>query len=301
VVDMRDENAAQIFTQSLKDTGFAVLTNHGLQVYVYDEWREFFKSGNAGQAKYAQNGISQDGYFSTKHAESAKGMGVKDLKQYYQLYFPDGRYPDEVSNNARKMFVEMLALGSMLLDWIDTHMDPVIRQQVYDNLKKNAAKCRGVAEEEEEEQELCIANLIDPRQTMLRILRYPPLGEVEVQENAVRAAAHEDINLITLLPAGSRRGLEVKDMEGNWHEVPMCQNSMVVNIGDMLQEMTNGEYKATTHRVIVPADEGGSVDRMSCPCFIHPLPGTYLSGRWTDSLGYLHHRLAEQGTGLKKK
>jgi isopenicillin N synthase-like dioxygenase len=298
IVDMRDENAAAIFTQSLKDTGFAVLTNHGLQVNIYDEWREFFKSGNAAQDKYSPNGVSQDGYFSTKHAESAKGAKVNDLKQYYQLYFPDGRYPDEVSSHARDMFFAMLALGGTLLDWIDDHMDPTVRQQVYDNLRKNEAKSGRVVEGA---QDLRIADLIDPRQTMLRILRYPPLGEVEVREHAVRAAAHEDINLITLLPAGSGRGLEVKDMEGNWHEVPMCENSMIVNIGDMLQEMTNGEYKATTHRVVVPDDEDGSVDRMSCPCFIHPLPGTYLSDTWTDSLDYLHNRLTEQGVALKKQ
>ena len=142
---------------------------------------------------------------------------------------------------------------------------------------------------------------------MLRILRYPAFAEVEkdlgckmseVRPGAVRAAAHEDINLITLLPAGSSRGLEVKDMAGNWHEVPLCADSMIVNIGDMLQEMTNGEYKATTHRVVVPEGEDGSSDRMSCPCFIHPMPGTYLSDTWTNSLDYLHHRLGEQGMEL---
>jgi isopenicillin N synthase-like dioxygenase len=301
VVDMRDENAAEVFTQSLKDTGFGVLTNHGLDINVYDEWREFFKSGKASQEKYIQDQKTQDGYYSVKNAESAKGMNVKDLKQYFQLYFPDGRYPDEVSDNAKKMFLQMLELGKILLQWIDDHMDEEVRAKVYSNLSKRHAGSEGAPS---------IANVVDSKQTMLRILRYPPFAEVEhelsckiedVRPGAVRAAAHEDINLITLLPAGSSRGLEVKDMHGNWHEVPLCENSMIVNIGDMLQEMTNGEYKATTHRVVVPDGEDGSGDRMSCPCFIHPIPGTYLSDRWPDSLGYLHNRLEQQGMKLKSE
>jgi hypothetical protein len=153
--------------------------------------------------------------------------------------------------------------------------------------------------------------------------------------------AAQDINLITLLPAGSSRGLEVKDVEGNWHEVPLCKESIIVNIGDMLQEMTNGEYKATTHRVslpvphshlrmqraaeavkarravnnkesnaltkaalwqvVVPEGEDGSGDRMSCPCFIHPVPGTYLSDTWPRSEDYLMQRLRELGVAGNAK
>jgi isopenicillin N synthase-like dioxygenase len=74
---------------------------------------------------------------------------------------------------------------------------------------------------------------------------------------------------------------------------------MIVNIGDMLQEMTNGEYKATTHRVIVPEGEDASGDRMSCPCFIHPLPNTYLSDTWPRSSDYLMQRLVELGVAPK--
>jgi len=292
VVDMRDPNAAKDFTQSLKDTGFGVLTNHGVDINVYNEWREFFMSGKADHEKYKMNPKTMDGYFNVKNAESAKGVSVKDLKQYYQLYL-EGRYPDEVSDNARKMMTAMMELGGTLLQWIDDNMDAAVREKVCKNLHHEGD---GPAPR--------IADVVSHHQTMLRILRYPPLPEVEevlgsklaeVRPGAVRAAAHEDINLITLLPAGSSRGLEVKDMDGNWHEVPLCEGSMIVNIGDMLQEMTKFEYKATTHRVVVPEGDDGTHDRMSCPCFIHPKPGTFLSDQYPDSFEYLMQRLRELG------
>jgi len=220
VVDMRNANAAEEFTTSLKHTGFAVVTHHGLDydlvTQVYEEWRKFYMSGQADQEKYLRNKATQDGYFSIKEAESAKGMEVKDLKQYYQLYFPHGRYPTEVSDTAARLFDALIKLGHELLTWIDEHMDSAVREKVLENLKKcNIDK---------------LADTIDPAQTMLRILRYPPFAEIEknlkskigeVRPGAVRAAAHEDINLITLLPAGSSRGLEVKDVDGIWHEVPL--------------------------------------------------------------------------------
>lgn len=73
----------------------------------------------ADQAKYERNKKSQDGYFSIQEAESAKGMQVKDLKQYYQLYFPKGRYPSEVSDAASRLFAALIDLGKKLLEWID--------------------------------------------------------------------------------------------------------------------------------------------------------------------------------------
>jgi len=300
VVDMRAQGAAETFTRSLKETGFAVVTGHGLDyglvTQVYAEWREFFLSGAADQAQYLRDLAKQDGFFNVKEAESAKGMEVKDLKQYYQLYFPHGRYPAEVSDAAQRLFAALIELGGKLLQWVDEHMDETVRSRVLENLRKNNISK--------------ISDTIDASQTMLRILRYPPTAEIEeklnskieaVRPGAVRAAAHEDINLITLLPAGSSRGLEVKDVEGNWHEVPLCKESIIVNIGDMLQEMTNGEYKATTHRVVVPEGEDGSGDRMSCPCFIHPVPGTYLSDTWPRSEDYLMQRLRELGVAGNAK
>lgn len=89
--------------------------------------------------------------------------------------------------------------------------------------------------------------------TMMRILHYPSYDIREVEKGAVRAAAHEDINLITVLPCGSSKGLQVK-LGKEWFDVPTGERNIIVNIGDMLQEMTNGVFKSTTHRVIVDHD-----------------------------------------------
>jgi hypothetical protein len=123
VVDMRSSGAAEAFTRSLKETGFAVCTGHGLDYrlvkQVYAEWRELFLSGAADQARYLRDLVTQDGFFDINAAESAKGVEVKDLKQYYQLYFPHGRYPSEVSDAARRLFAALIELGAKLLTWID--------------------------------------------------------------------------------------------------------------------------------------------------------------------------------------
>jgi len=197
VVDYTSGGAPGDFAQSLKATGFAVLTNHPIKYslieQVYDEWREFLTSGLADQAKYERSMETQDGYFSMARAESAKGQTLQDLKQYYQLYFPRGRYPEEVSDRARVLFHQMLELGRELLQWIDEHMDAATREQLRTN---NVTR---------------LAETLDPTNTMMRILRYPPYDPELAAPGATRASAHEDINLITLLPSGSARGLELRD------------------------------------------------------------------------------------------
>ena len=98
--------------------------------------------------------------------------------------------------------------------------------------------------------------------TLLRILHYPPLAH-NYETDAVRAAPHEDINLITLLPAATSPGLQVQDTQGNWHEVSCDPGNIVVNVGDMLQLCTNQYYKSTTHRVINPDGEEKLTSRYS--------------------------------------
>merc|ERR550537_1134883 len=116
--------------------------------------------------------------------------------------------------------------------------------------------------------------------TLLRILHYPACDGTE-EPGAIRAAAHEDIDFLTVLPVGTSRGLQVwSEQNKRWYEVPQEERSLVINIGDMLQELTNREYRSTTHRVVKPADEQSGTDRMSTPCFIHPKPDTYLSERY---------------------
>ena len=274
-VDYYAENAAEDFTKSLKETGFAVLKTHSIDWNiisdVYKEWETFFKSGSAD--KYLFDKEDQDGYFPMDVSEVAKGEKVKDIKHFYHLYFPHGRYPSEVSDKARKMFEQMIELGKVLLQWIDDHMDPELAAKLPMRLRET----------------------ISEPNTLLRVLHYPVLGGNE-EVGAVRAAAHEDINLITLLPIASSPGLQVQSPNnGSWYDVPCDSESIIVNIGDMLQEMTNGEYIATKHRVIKPAGEIENVDRISTPCFIHPKAEVYLSDKYPRSEMFLLERLKELG------
>jgi isopenicillin N synthase-like dioxygenase len=127
--------------------------------------------------------------------------------------------------------------------------------------------------------------------TLLRVLRYPPLtGEEE--PGAVRAAAHEDINLLTVLPASNERGLQLLTKTGEWADVPSDFGSLVINVGDMLQEASGGYYKSTTHRVVNPSGEGARRSRVSLPLFLQPRPDVVLSERYTAG-SYLDERLRE--------
>ena len=274
-IDYYAENAAKDFTKSLKETGFAVLKTHPIDwniiSEVYVEWEALFKSGNAN--KYLFDKEKQDGYFPPNISEVAKNETIKDLKHFYHLYFPKGRYPSEVGDAARQMFEKMMELGKTLLQWIDDNIG-----------SEMAAKLP-----------ICLRDTISEPNTLLRILHYPALdGNEEV--GAVRAAAHEDINLITLLPIASSPGLQVLSPNNNrWYDVPCDSQSIIVNIGDMLQEMTNGEYIATKHRVIKPESETKNIDRISTPCFIHPKADVYLSDKYPRSEYFLLERLKELG------
>lgn len=274
-VDYYAADAAQNFTKSLKETGFAVLKTHPIDwsiiSEVYTEWLAFFKSGAAD--KYLFDKENQDGYFPMDVSEVAKGEKVKDIKHFYHLYFPNGRYPSEVSDKARQMFEQMIELGKTLLQWIDDYMDPELAAKLPMRLR----------------------DIISEPNTLLRILHYPALGGDE-EVGAIRAAAHEDINLITLLPIASSPGLQVLSPNSEqWYDVPCDSESIIVNIGDMLQEMTAGEYIATKHRVIKPEGEAENVDRISTPCFIHPKTDAYLSDKYPRSEMFLLERLKELG------
>ena len=128
---------------------------------------------------------------------------------------------------------------------------------------------------------------------LLRILHYPPLDGGE-EPGAIRGAAHEDINLITLLVAGTQPGLQVKDNNNDWHNVPCDIGSIAINAGDMLQEASGGYFPSTTHQVINPGNEIKNESRYSMPLFLHPRDEIVLSDRYTAGQ-YLDERLKEIG------
>jgi isopenicillin N synthase-like dioxygenase len=275
-VNYRSENAAKEFSESLHQTGFAVLSHHPISwskiEKVYQEWFDFFHSSEKHQ--YAIDPVKQDGYISPELSETAKGHTVKDLKEFYHLYFPHGRYPASLSQATKEVFDEMFELSKELLNWIETNLPEDIKLKL----------------------DRPLSEMLSLERTLFRILHYPPL-QGDVAEGAIRAAAHEDINLITLLPAATEPGLQVKDKQGNWVDVVVNPETLVINIGDMLQEATDGYYISTSHRVINPSGEAAKKSRLSMPLFVHAKADVKLSDRYTAE-SYLNERLYE--LGLKK-
>ncbi len=197
------------------------------------------------------------------------------MKEFFHIY-PWGKYPAEVSSAALDYYGLAGALGAKLLQWIDQETPADVSARF----------------------SMPLSQMITGNpSTLLRVLRYPPLQGDETP-GALRAAAHEDINLITLLPAANEPGLQVKDGKGNWHDVPCDFGMLVVNIGDMLQEASAGYYPSTTHRVQNPAGAGRLQSRISLPLFIQPRNEVRLSGAYLAAQ-YLEERLQEL-RGVKK-
>ena len=270
-VDYTASDAGDRLARSLRETGFAVLANHPIRADRIDEayalWGGFFASDS--KLNYLRDYEKQDGYFPFK-SEHAKDAQKKDLKEFYHVY-PWGRVPKDLEAFTRQLYADLIAIGVELLSWLD--------QQVPDEISSTLSMPL---------QEM----MQDSQQSLLRILHYPPVS-AEEDAAAIRAAAHEDINLITLLLAGSQPGLQARDKQGQWHDVPCDPGMITINNGDMLSLATNGYFPSTTHRVINP-DDKLNLSRYSMPMFLHPHPDVKLRQDFTAE-AFLQERLKEIG------
>ncbi|WP_397533102.1 2OG-Fe(II) oxygenase family protein [Roseateles sp.] len=273
VVDYRAADAAEQFTRSLHETGFGVLVNHPIQQAlvekIYADWLSFFN----GQSKhdFAFSKEKQDGYFSTEISETAKGFTQKDIKEYFHVY-PWGRIPEQLRADAMSYYEQANSLAAELLSWVERYTPPAISEHYREPLSQM---------------------IRDSQQTLLRVLRYPPLTGLE-PAGSLRAAPHGDINLLTILPAANEPGLQVLGTDGQWFDVPCDFGTLIINIGDMLQEASQGYYPSTQHRVVNPTGEGAKRSRVSLPLFLHPRDEVVLSDRYTAH-SYLEERLRELG------
>ena len=270
-VDYTAPDAGDRLARSLRETGFAVLANHPIRADRIDEayalWGGFFASDS--KLNYLRDYEKQDGYFPFK-SEHAKDAKKKDLKEFYHVY-PWGRVPEDLEAFTRQLYADLTAIGIELLSWLDQLMPDEISASLSMPL-----------------QEMMQAS----QQSLLRILHYPPVS-AEEDAAAIRAAAHEDINLITLLLAGSQPGLQARDKQGQWHDVPCDPGMITINNGDMLSLATNGYFPSTTHRVINP-DDKLNLSRYSMPMFLHPHPDVKLRQGFTAE-AFLQERLKEIG------
>lgn len=267
---MTSNEAPMDFVKSLSSSGFAVIYNHGLDIKLindtYKDWMNFFSTKN--KFNYLFDYEKQDGYFPFK-SENAQGSDAKDLKEFFHIY-SWGRYPGEVSNYTNEIRSELLKLGSKLLDWLDDYAPQ--------NIRKNFS--------------MKLSDMIkNSGQNLLRVIHYPPVEKKDCDLGSIRAEAHTDINLITILIA--EPGLQVLNQKSEWLDVELKKNSIVVNIGDMLQECSQGFYKSTVHRVINP-DPSKNISRYSMPFFMHPRNEVILSKNLTAE-EYLNSRLKEIG------
>ncbi|MBK6387705.1 MAG: isopenicillin N synthase family oxygenase [Rhodoferax sp.] len=271
IVDYRSPTAAKDFCTSLHETGFGVLSNHPLDQKlvegIYAEWLAFF--GTDAKNSYPYNFDKLDGYFSPKVSETAKGHTKRDLKEFFHIY-PWGRYPAEVSDAARRYYAAGSQLAATLLQWVEDNSPPEVKARYSMPLTQMIDGCQ---------------------ETLLRVLHYPPLVGDE-EPGAVRAAAHGDINLLTILPAATEPGLQVLGKDNAWYDVPCDFGLLIVNIGDMLEEASGHYYPSTVHRVLNPVGAGAKKSRISMPLFLHPRREIVLSDRYTVG-SYFEERMRE--------
>ncbi len=257
------EEVAQELGQSFEEYGFAVIRDHGIPQDLIERAEAMSKAffalpDEAKRAYHIPGGGGARGYtpFGT---EKAKGASVQDLKEFWHVgrELPEGHelsefmapniWPGEV-DGFRETFTALYAAfedaGARVLEAIALHL----------------GLPRGF-----------FAPTVADGNSVMRLLRYPPL-EGEGAEGAIRAAAHGDINTITLLLGAEEAGLELLTTGGEWLAIDPPEGALVVNIGDMLDRLTNGKLRSTTHRVVNPTGEAAYRARYSMPFFLHFRP-----------------------------
>jgi isopenicillin N synthase-like dioxygenase len=254
--------AADRLGDSFRRTGFAVIEGHGIPKALIDEaWavtRDFFALPDSVKRRYhVPGGAGQRGY-TPFGIETAKGATLSDLKEFWHVArdLPPGhRFADSMAPNI----------------WPDDAV-PAFRpamQALFAALEGAGARVlRAIAVHLGQSADFFESPVADGN-SILRLLHYPP---VPADAGAVRAGAHEDINVITLLLGAEEAGLQLLARDGEWLEVPAPDGSLVVNVGDMLQRQTGGQLPSTTHRVVNPAPERRHIPRYSMPFFLHYRP-----------------------------
>lgn len=249
------------FVQALggafNNIGFVAIKNHGLTdeltKNLYDSVKEFFQADEAIKRKYEKLELNGQRGYVGKGRETAKGFKVADLKEFYHIGQPEpvGEMPANVLPEEYPNF------GKYTVETYRT-LEHTGRQ-----LLRAIALYLELPEDYFEDK---VAN----GDSILRALHYFPLDPNTTPEGAVRAAAHGDINLITLLMGASADGLEVLRRDGKWIAITALPDQIIVNVGDMLDRLTNHKLKSTIHQVVNPPREKMGTSRYSIPFFMHP-------------------------------
>ena len=247
--------------KAYEDIGFVALKGHllddDLVDNLYEEVRNFFKLPLETKKKYEIEGIGgQRGYVSFGK-ESAKGKKEGDLKEFWHF----GQYVED-DHERRKEYPE-----NVIVEELPKFNS--IGKQTYKKLEETAKYVLRALALYIGLEETYFDNYIRNGNSILRPIHYPPIGEEP--ENAVRAAAHGDINLITLLMGAQGRGLQVQNHKGEWIDAIAEPDELMINVGDMLSRHTNNKLKSTIHMVVNPPRELWGTSRYSIPFFMHPV------------------------------
>lgn len=253
-------------SEAYQNIGFVAIKNHGLsqdlQDRLYSSIKEFFALPDDIKAKYEKPEIGFQRGYTGKGKEHAKGRNTGDLKEFYHVgqelaripdsdpikkEYPANIWPEETAalqTDANEAFRTLEKAGKSMLQAIALSLD---------------------LDENYFEDKVAHGNSI------LRQIHYFPIENPdEVPADAVRAAEHGDINLITLLMGASADGLQVLRKDGKWIPITALPDQLVVNVGDMLERLTNKKLKSTIHRVVNPPREKMNSSRYSIPFFMHP-------------------------------
>ena len=254
-------NFIQTLGDALSDLGFFALENHrvdeALILSSYDIVADFFRLDETTKAKYIDpNGMGQRGYtaFATEHAKDHAAPDLKEFWHVGQELPPD--HPLVNVYGANIWPTEIPRFREALL-------------ALFKSLESCAQSLLGALALYLDEPEDFFANMIVEGDTILRAIHYPPVP-ADADPASVRASAHEDVNLITILCESTAPGLELLQRDGIWRPIHALKGQFVVDSGDMLQHVTNGRIKSTTHRVINP--DNSREQRFSMPFFVHPRP-----------------------------
>lgn len=249
--------------RAFNDSGFVTITNHGVSQELIDKLykniQAMFALPVAVKQKYEKPELAGQRGYTSAGKETAKGAKTADLKEFWQIgqtvtdgdpikeQYPDNEKLEEIPQfNAvtREIYQKLEENGKHLLKAIATYLNLPI--DYFDQHVHNG-------------------------NSILRGIHYFPIEHPEdLPDDAVRAGAHEDINLITLLIGASADGLEVLTRSNEWLPIKAHHTDIVVNVGDMLQRLTNNKLKSTTHRVVNPPVEMMKTSRFSVPFFLHP-------------------------------
>jgi isopenicillin N synthase-like dioxygenase len=284
------------------EIGFVALKGHllspSLQENLYTQIRAFFDLPFEVKKKYEIEGIGGQRGYTSFGKETAKGRTTADLKEFWHF----GQYVEDAP---------ALAASYPENVWVDELPEfNTIGKETYQQLEATAAYVLQALAEFLDLETDYFNPFIKNGNSILRPIHYPPI--TEEPKDAVRAAAHGDINLITLLMGAQGAGLQVLNNQNEWIDALAAPDELMINVGDMLSRLTNNRLKSTIHRVVNPQREEWGNSRFSIPFFMHPISEMPLNclPNCVDDLhpkgfdditagAYLEERLIE--LGLKKK